>query len=110
MPRRSKSQQRRLETSVCRSEGLSESQIWAISSKYFDPYSLHPAIGRGDGRASVVFDANLEIDPDGTPYLEHANIVGWYDSADKPDNEMKHFWMEKAQTMAPNFRFVARSH
>jgi hypothetical protein len=108
MPRRSKNARRRLETSVCRSESLSESQVWAICSEHFDPFTRWPAIGRGIGPARVVFEANLAIDADGIPYPEHANIVGWHDSANEPDDQLKHFWMDKAQQMAPSFVYSPR--
>jgi hypothetical protein len=67
-----------------------------------------PAIGRGIGPARVVFDADLRFDADGEPYPQHANIIGWDDSVDKPDNELKHFWMNKAQRMAPSFKYLPR--
>jgi hypothetical protein len=109
MPRRkNKEKERRLETSVCRSHALSEPQVWAICSEHFDAFAPMPAIGRGVGPAQVVFDVNLGFDADGKPYPEHANIVGWYDSIGKPDNELKHFWMEKAQIMAKSFNYVPR--
>jgi hypothetical protein len=50
-----------------------------------------------------VYAENLAFDADGRPYPEHANIIGWHDKAGKPDNELKHFWMDKAQRMAPHF-------
>lgn len=60
------------------------------------------------GAVRVVFDVNLDLDADGKPYPEHANIVGWHDSVGKPDNELKHFWMEKAQIMAKSFDYFPR--
>ena len=108
MPRRNKNRNGRLETSVCRSEALSDTQIWAICSAYFDVSAPMPAIGRGVGPASAVFDVNLGFDADGKPYPEHANIIGWDDLVDKPDDELKHFWMDKAQRMAPSFKYLPR--
>lgn len=109
MPRRkNKKKDGRLETSVCRSQALSDTQVWVICSEHFDAVAPRPAIGRGVGSARVVFDVNLGFDADGKPYPEHANIIGWYDSVDKPDDELKHFWMEKAQKMAPSFKFLPR--
>ena len=109
MPRRkNKEKEGRLETSVCRSQALSESQVWTICSAHFDAYAPVRAIGRGVGPARVVFEVNLDLDADGKPYPEHANIVGWYDSVGKPDNELKHFWMGKAQAMAPSFKYLPR--
>jgi hypothetical protein len=109
MPRRkNKKKHGRLETSVCRSQALTDTQVWAICSAHFDVFARRPAIGRGVGPARVVFDVNLGFDADGKPYPEHANIIDWYDSVNKPDNELKHFWMEKAQRMAPSFKYLPR--
>lgn len=109
MPRRKKKKKDgRLETSVCRSQALSDTQVWAICSVHFDGVAPRPAIGRGVGPAGVIFDVNLGFDADGKPYPEHANIIGWYDSGDKPDDELKHFWMDKAQKMAPSFKYLPR--
>ena len=108
IPKRNKNRNGRLETSVCRSEALSDTQVWAICSAHFDVYAPNPAIGRGMGPARVVFDVNLGFDADGKPYPEHANIIGWDDLVDKPDDELKHFWMDKAQRMAPSFKYLPR--
>lgn len=109
MPRRkNRDKNERLETSVCRSQKLSDTQVWEICAAHFDVVAPKPAIGRGVGSASAVFDVNLGFDADGKPYTEHANIIGWYDSADKPDNELKHFWMDKAQKMALRFTYWPR--
>ena len=108
VPRRNPAN-KRLETSVCRSSTLTEAQIWDICSAHFDAYAPKPAIGRGVGPASAVFAENLALDPDGKPYPEHANIIGWQDSADKPANELKHFWMDQAQRMAKKFSYMPRS-
>ena len=108
IPRRNRNKDGRLETSVCRSQALSESQIWAICSAHFDVHAPKPAIGRGMGPARVVFDVNLGFDADGKPYPEHASIIGWDDFVDKPDDELKHFWMDKAQRMAPSFKYLPR--
>jgi hypothetical protein len=107
MPRR-KSKDERLEVSVCRSSQLTEAQVWSICSSYFDPRAPKPAIGRGVGRASAVFAENLAFDPDGKPYPQHANIIGWHDDFNKPDNELKHFWMAQAQRMAVRFSYLPR--
>ena len=109
MPRRkNKKKDERLEASVCRAQALSNSQVWAICSAHFDVKAPNPAIGRGMGPACVVFDVNLGFDADGKPYPEHASIIGWDDSVDKPDEELKHFWMDKAQRMAPSFKYLPR--
>lgn len=108
VPRRN-STNKRLETSVCRSSRLTEAQVWNIGLVHFDAYAPKPAIGRGVGPASVVLAEKLAFDPDGKPYPEHANIIGWQDDTDKPDNELKHFWMDQAQRMAKKFLYTPRS-
>lgn len=107
MPRRHRNTGR-LETSVCRSQDLGEAQVWHICTVYFDPYAPKRAIGRGVGLAEAVFKVHLRFDADGDPYPEHANVIGWRDSANTPDNEQKHFWMDQAQRMAPAFRYRPR--
>ena len=94
--------------SVCCCSELSEAQIWAICSAHFDVHAPSPAIGRGVGRAEAVLEVELGIDADGTPYPEHANIVGWHDRVDIPDSELKHFWIDQAQRMAPRFAYMPR--
>lgn len=98
----------RLETSVCRSDSLSKAKIWEICHEFFDTKAPKPAIGRGDGLAEAVFKAGLKFDPDGKPYPQHANIIGWHDPGDVPDSEIKHFWMDSAQRMAPHFSYIPR--
>jgi hypothetical protein len=108
IPRRNQCKNGRLETSVCRSNGLTEAQIWLICSRYFDVSAPKPATGRGVGPASAVFAEELSFDADGIPYPEHANIIGWHDVPGKPDNELKHFWMDKAQRIAAKFLYQPR--
>ena len=109
MPRRrDKKPNGRLETSVCRSLDLTESRVWEICSKFFDKYAPKPAIGRGIGPVEAVTARGLGFDADGKPYPEHTNIIGWQDSAGLPDSELKHFWMDQAQKMAPRFSYVPR--
>jgi hypothetical protein len=107
IPRRNPENER-LEVSVCRSNELTEAQIWKTCSSYFDPFVPKPAIGRGVGPASAIFAEKLLFDADGKPYPEHANIIGWHDAPDKPDDEIKHFWMDQAQRMAKQFSYMPR--
>ena len=109
MPRRrGKAPKGRLETSVCRSTNLAEARVWEICSEHFDKHARKPAIGRGVGPASVVYEVGLGFDADSKPYPEHANIIGWHDSIDRPDAELKHYWMDQAQKMAPMFSYIPR--
>ena len=107
MPRR-KHKNERLEVSVCRSSELTEVQVWTICSAYFDVPAPKPAIGRGVGPAAAIFAEKLTFDADGKPYPEHANIIGWHDAAEKPDDELKHFWMAQAQRIAKQFSYMPR--
>ncbi len=93
---------------MCRSSELSEDQVWSICSTYFDIHVPEKAIGRGIGPASAVFAEKLAFDADAEPYPEHANIVGWHDVADKPDDELKHYWMDQAQRIANQFSYMPR--
>jgi hypothetical protein len=107
IPRRNPAN-KRLETSVCRSSSLTDAQVWEVCSVYFDVHARKPAIGRGVGPASAIFAEKLAFDADGKPYPEHANIIGWFDAAEKPDNELKHFWMDQAQRIAKHFLYIPR--
>ena len=94
---------------MCRSSELSDEQVWAICSNHFDPSKApKPAICRGVGLASTAYAQKLGFDADGEPYPEHANIIGWHDDVSKPDNEIKHFWMDQAQRMAAQFSYMPR--
>ena len=108
MPHPNNDKNGRLETSVCRSTALTEAQVWAICSHHFDVHAPKPAIGRGEGAASTVLAEDLSFDADGVPYREHANIIGWHDDPGKPANELKHFWMDKAQRIAAKFLYKPR--
>ena len=108
-PRRNESTNR-LELSVCRSSGLSEPQLWAICAEHFDPRQKLPAIGRCVAPASKVFGVGLEIDADGRPYPQHANVIGWKDEPGRPENEIKHHWLDQTQRMAKHFKFQRRSN
>ena len=100
MPRRrDKKPKGRLETSVCRSQNLTEAQIWEICSSFFDKHAPKPAIGRGVGPAKAVFAVGLNIDADGKPYPEHAHIIGWHDPVNVPDSELKHYCRTYARTI-----------
>jgi hypothetical protein len=98
----------RPETSVCRSSGLKDATIWQRCSEFFDSTAPRKAIGRGVALASTVYDEALSIEPNGDPYPEHADIVGWPFDAAVPYETNKQLWKIKAQSMAPHFRFVRR--
>jgi hypothetical protein len=108
MPVRNKTTNR-LEVSVCRSGQLSQGDVWSLATRHIDAHSPKPSIGHCVTAASTVFAEKLDFDADGEPFPEHANIVGWHDDSSAPDDELKHFWKNQAQRMAPKFHFKARS-
>jgi hypothetical protein len=65
----------RLETSVCRLEGLGENEIWAIGRSTRPDRSLK---GRADFDTETVIKQRLRTEPDtvGT-FPQHAVILGW---------------------------------
>jgi hypothetical protein len=97
-----------METSICRSSTLTETQLWRICRGYFDCHAPKPAIGIGVGKASVVYQEGLDFDPNGVPYPEHADIIGWDSDPSIPEEERKHAWMAKAKQMAPSFQYLPR--
>ena len=98
----------RLETSICRSGTLEDEELWAICTNFFDSCSQNPAIGKGTAKASVVIAEGLNFDPNGVPFPQHADIIGWNDEAGLPYEEKKNIWMDQAQRMAPHFKFKYR--
>jgi hypothetical protein len=107
MPRRNKTTGR-WETSICRSSGISENEFWSICRKFYDPFSDRPAIGRGISKAQTIYNEGLGIDPNGIPYPQHADIVGWHDDPSQPDDETKNYRMEQAKRIAPQFVYRTR--
>ncbi|MFN8583542.1 MAG: hypothetical protein U0163_21510 [Gemmatimonadaceae bacterium] len=87
---------------------MTDTQVWDLCSAYYDGTAPHVAIGRGVGKASVVFAQALSFDEDGVPCAEHANIVGWHDVPGADDLHQKHFRKVKAQAMASAFHYSAR--
>ena len=76
------------ETSIYRTDGCSEENIWELSEKYVTAYrpDHKSALGRGDLTAQVVFDQKLNVVPHPIPHPRHANIVGW---PDEPGSELE---------------------
>ena len=98
----------RLETSVCRSSGLSEPELWSLCTTYFDPNAPKPAIGHGVGAAYTVMVVGLQLDPDGVPYPQHANIVGWELLPGATGGSGKDVRVHAAKEMARRFVFRSR--
>ncbi|MCH7229060.1 hypothetical protein [Haloferula sp. A504] len=71
------------DTSVYRSEGMSDGELWAHADRYFvnaegEPYRIH---GAAVVEASCVSEAGIQIIPDEGP-PRHANLRGWPLDAD----------------------------
>ena len=62
-----------METSVFRTSGFSDPDIWRIGNKIRPT----PAVARADVLASDVFDAKLTVVPETSEYENHAIITGW---------------------------------
>lgn len=107
MPRRVEATHR-LETSVYRTSGLSEGEVWEICRVWYELIGGVTAIGRGEGRARSVTEANLDFDADGKPHPRHANIIRWEDDPSKSKEQLKHFWMQAAQKFAPGFQYIEK--
>lgn len=87
---------------------MSNAEVFEICKAYFDLHSRYPAIGRGAAKAKVVTQEGLQVEADGIPFAQHANIIGWFDDPNRDDSEMKHHWMNHAKRMAPEFRYIER--
>ncbi|MBS0614714.1 MAG: hypothetical protein JSS24_16225 [Proteobacteria bacterium] len=102
MPRPNR-QTGRNETSVCRSQYLREEELWELCRLHYDVFQAAPAIGHCVGPARAVYEAGLDIDADGIPYPQHANIVGWPEG-----EESRNERMNCAQRMSGHFVFKPR--
>ena len=71
------------ETSVYRTSGLSEEEIWEIGQKRVAEPSGRSLHARGDTSASVILKTGLTIIPETTPHPLHANIMNWPSEKDK---------------------------
>ncbi|MGO8693289.1 MAG: hypothetical protein ACLQMF_06390 [Rectinemataceae bacterium] len=87
---------------------LEDEELWAICNTYIDAVADKPSIGVGTATASVVYAEGLGFDPNGVPFPQHADIIGWSDDPRTPDDEKKNIWMDKAQKMAPHFKYSPR--
>lgn len=67
------------QTSIYRTQGAEENEIWGLGDQYVT--ALHPkrwpVLGRADLIAKDVFDADLTIVPNPDPHPRHADIEGW---------------------------------
>lgn len=70
------------ETSVYRTTGISNTDIWLIGEKFVRlPIAKRRGscnlYGRGDIRAKEILNANFELVPKPRPHPRHADIMGW---------------------------------
>jgi len=67
------------QTSIYRTEGLPEADIWNIGNQYVT--NLHPkqlpVLARADLRASDILNNGLQLVPHPDPHPRHADIEGW---------------------------------
>ena len=67
------------QTSVYRTQGVGENEIWELGDRYVT--ALHPkhwpVLGRADLTAKDVSDADLTIVPHPDPHPRHADMEGW---------------------------------
>jgi hypothetical protein len=62
-----------VELSVARTQGMSAAQIRQIGIDHVDPLVK----GHATVDAAAVFREGLAFDPNGNPYAQHADVVGW---------------------------------
>ena len=102
-PTNPKEDQPERQTSVYRTEGWAEGEIWIIGDQYVT--QLHrdrlPVLARADLEAEDILTVDLRIVPDPIPHPRHANIVNW------PDDQEKR--QLKVVLLANKARLVVRS-
>ncbi len=64
------------ETSVFRTSGISNNEIWDIGEREVAVSQEKPMLGRADISVDDVFKKGLEVVPHEPPE-KHANIIGW---------------------------------
>ena len=67
------------QTSVYRTEGCQEQEIWEIGDEYVTkPHPKHlPVLARADLTAKHILNRGLQIVPHPDPHPRHADIEGW---------------------------------
>jgi len=89
-------------TSVYRTSGLSEREIWEIGDNYVAPKRKMLIEARAELTVADVEAVGLRVEPDVIPHPLHANIDGWPTEKD----EWKMFGHELAERAA----VVKRGH
>lgn len=88
-------------TSVFRIEGLTEVEVWELGHAEVATPSARSLHGRADVTVQQVVDSQLQVDPEPSSHVRHANIVGW--PHEKPEQ------IRLAQLLAACARAVPRS-
>lgn len=70
------------ETSVFRTSGIPDKEIWDIGDREVSTIRQKPILGRADIIAYLVLKKGLEVIPSEPPE-RHANIAGWPDERSK---------------------------
>ncbi len=70
------------ETSVFRTSGITNNEIWEIGDCEVSIKRGKPILGRADIGTNNVISKDLEVVPRDPP-LRHANIIGWPDERSK---------------------------
>lgn len=70
------------ETSVFRTSGIANDEIWDIGDREVSIKRGKPILGRADIRVNNVVKKDLKIIPSEPP-VRHANIIGWPDERSK---------------------------
>jgi hypothetical protein len=70
------------ETSVFRTSGITDGEIWNIGDREVSIKRNKPILGRADIRTNSVISKDLKVVPREPP-ARHANIIGWPDERSK---------------------------
>ncbi len=87
------------QTSVFRTSELTDNEIWEIGNNEVARKVEKQLLGRGDIKASNVYENSLKIDTEGE-HLKHANIVNWPEEK----SEQKLIAIEIADKATPHFK------
>ncbi|MET0091845.1 MAG: hypothetical protein ABW068_17840 [Candidatus Thiodiazotropha sp.] len=71
------------ETSVYRTSGVSEEDIWEIGQENVAKPSGRTLYARGETTAGVILRTGLALFPESTPHPLHANIMNWPSEKDE---------------------------
>lgn len=107
---------RKPEISVYRIHELLDYAVWSIGDDYVAPH-FPKANGRFSARAdlftSAVRKQRLNVVPDTEPHERHANIVGWINAPENPDDQeqresVRGLWMSLCNELILDARLVER--